>query len=122
MPRKDLDRRRPDEIWRMVSVADRRLRASLEPPIEDRSDRRPASPRGELAVPFMLDMVSLFIGIIALALVLFASIPFIATADWLILPMAVAGLALGLFSGSMAGLNLNLFVILIYLIISAAGS
>lgn len=124
MPRKDVDHRMPVEVWRIVSEAERIGRVSLGPELSDvdRSDRRPPSPRGELALPFMLDMISVFVGIIALMLVLFASIPFIATADWLVVPMAVAGLALGLLSGSAAGRNLNLLVILIHLIVSAAGS
>lgn len=118
MPRKDLDRRMPLEVWRIVAEAERLGR---ELSAEDRSDRRPASPRGELPALFMLDMIALFFGIIALMLMLSASIPFIATADWLIVPIAATGLALGLLSGSAAGRNLNLLVLLIRLIFFTAG-
>ena len=119
MPRKEVVRQTSVEIWRIVSVADRsgRLSPGPQPPSVDRSDWRPASPRGHLAGPFVLDMISVFLAIIASMLVLFSSIPFIATADWLVVPIAVAGLALGLLSGSAAGRNLNPLVILLYLII-----
>lgn len=120
MPRMEVDPKTAVEIWGIVSVAEKIGRSATGS--VDRSDWRPPSPRGNLPVPFMLDMVSLFVGIIALMLVLFASIPFIATAGWLVVPMAAVGLALGLLSGSMTGGGLNLLVILIALAVPVTGS
>lgn len=121
MPHKQADPQRPILVWRIVPVADRRGGASLGSDLpEDRSDWRPASPRGYLPVSFMFDMISVFVGIIAAMLVLFGSIPFIAMAGWLVAPMAAAGLTLGLLSGSAAGRNLNLLVLVLCLMIAAA--
>jgi hypothetical protein len=124
MPRKDIDRHAPDEIWRIVSVAEiiGRTSPGSSPATVDRSDWRPPSPRGDLAMPFILDMVALYAGLIALMLMLFASIPFIAMANWLIAPIAVAGLGLGLLSGNAAGRNLNLLVLLFALLIWSLGN
>lgn len=61
----------------------------------------------------MLNILSLFIGLGTLALALFAFIPFLGWANWVIIPFAVVGLALGAMSSSNAGRNLNIVVIAI---------
>lgn len=61
----------------------------------------------------MLNIASLVIGAIALVLVVFAFIPFLGIANWVIVPIAVVGLALGAMSSSTSGRNLNIVVIVI---------
>ena len=59
----------------------------------------------------MLNIISLLIGLGTLVLALFAFIPFLGWANWVIIPFAVVGLALGAMSDSNAGRNLNIVVI-----------
>lgn len=61
----------------------------------------------------MLNLVSLLIGLGTLFLALFAFLPFLGWANWVIIPFAVVGLALGAMSASKSGRNLNLVVIII---------
>lgn len=61
----------------------------------------------------MLNLVSLAIGALTLLMALFAFIPLLGWANWLIIPMAVVGAGLGAVSSRSAGRNLNLVVILV---------
>ena len=61
----------------------------------------------------MLNIGSLIIGVIALILAVFAFIPFLGWANWVIIPFAVIGLALGAMSDKTSGRNLNIVVIVI---------
>jgi hypothetical protein len=61
----------------------------------------------------MLNLLSLIIGAVALLLVIPAFIPLLGWANWLILPIAVVGLALGMLSSRTSGRNLNLLVIVV---------
>jgi hypothetical protein len=61
----------------------------------------------------MLNLVSLIIGVVALLLALIAFLPLLGWANWLIIPLAVIGAAVGMASKSSAGRNLNLLVILV---------
>jgi hypothetical protein len=61
----------------------------------------------------MRNTVSLIIGLIALLLVLIAFIPLLGWANWIILPVAVVGLAFGATSDQTSGRNLNIVVIVI---------
>lgn len=61
----------------------------------------------------MLNIISLVIGIIALILGIFAFLPILGLAYWLIIPFAMIGLMFGVFSDRKSGRNLNLVVILI---------
>jgi len=63
--------------------------------------------------PKMLNIASLVIGAIALVLAVFAFIPLLGWANWVIVPFAVVGLALGAMSNSTSGRNLNIVVIVI---------
>jgi hypothetical protein len=63
--------------------------------------------------PDMLNIASLVIGVIALVLAVFAFIPLLGWANWVIVPFAVVGLALGAMSNSNSGRNLNIVVIVI---------
>jgi hypothetical protein len=61
----------------------------------------------------MFNIVSLIIGAVALISALIAFIPLLGWANWLIIPLAIIGAAVGMISSSNAGRNLNLFVIVV---------
>jgi hypothetical protein len=64
----------------------------------------------------MFNLVSLIIGLVALACAVVAFLPLLGWANWLIIPLAVIGAGVGVVSRGTAGRNLNLFVILIALV------
>lgn len=61
----------------------------------------------------MFNLVSLIIGLVALLLAVVAFLPLLGWANWLIIPLAVIGAAVGMISRGTAGRNLNLLVIVI---------
>ena len=61
----------------------------------------------------MLNIISIIIGTIALLLGILAFFPFLGWAYWLIIPLALVGLAFGQLSSSRGGRNLNLIVVII---------
>ena len=61
----------------------------------------------------MFNLVSLIIGVVALIFAVVAFIPLLGWANWLIIPLAIIGAAIGVISRSTTGRNLNLFVILV---------
>lgn len=61
----------------------------------------------------MLNVASLIIGVVALILAVVAFLPLLGWANWLIIPLAVIGAAVGMISRSTSGRNLNLFVIVV---------
>lgn len=60
-----------------------------------------------------MNLVSLIIGAVALVLAVIAFLPLLGWANWLIIPLAIVGAAVGMASQSKAGRNLNLFVIVV---------
>jgi len=61
----------------------------------------------------MLNLLSLAIGALGLVSALFAFLPLLGWANWFVVPLAVVGLAIGLFSRQTSGRNLNLLVIVV---------
>ena len=61
----------------------------------------------------MLNIASIFIGLVALILAIPAFIPFLGWANWVIIPIAVVGLALGAMWSRTSGRNLNIVVIVV---------
>jgi hypothetical protein len=61
----------------------------------------------------MLNILSLLIGACALLLAVPAFFPFLGWMNWIVIPIALVGLGLGMVSSSKAGRNLNLAVIVI---------
>ena len=61
----------------------------------------------------MFNVVSVIIGVVALLFAIVAFLPLLGWANWLIIPLAVIGAAVGMVSKSNTGRNLNLFVILV---------
>ena len=64
----------------------------------------------------MFNLVSIIIGFVALICALVAFIPLLGWANWLIIPLAIIGAAIGMISRGTAGRNLNLFVILVAIV------
>lgn len=61
----------------------------------------------------MLNLASLVVGVFAFFLAIFAFFPFLGWAYWLIIPIALVGLLLGVLSSSNSGRNLNIVVIVV---------
>jgi hypothetical protein len=61
----------------------------------------------------MLNLVSILIGIVALLGAVIAFIPLLGWLYWLVIPIAVVGLAIGAMSSHNAGRNLNLVVVVV---------
>lgn len=61
----------------------------------------------------MLNLVSIVIGIVTLPVMLLGLIPLLGWLNYLVIPLAVLGAALGALSDSNAGRNLNLIVLLV---------
>lgn len=61
----------------------------------------------------MLNLVSIIIGLVALLFAAVAFVPFLGWANWLIIPLAVIGAAVGMMSRGTAGRNLNILVIIV---------
>ncbi len=61
----------------------------------------------------MLNIVSLLIGVVALLFAVVAFLPLLGWANWLIIPLAAIGAAVGMASRQTSGRNLNLFVIVV---------
>jgi hypothetical protein len=61
----------------------------------------------------MFNLASLIIGFVGLILAVVAFLPLLGWANWLIIPLAVIGAAVGMLSSGTAGRNLNLLVILV---------
>ncbi|MFW2831063.1 hypothetical protein [Sphingomonas sp. ID0503] len=61
----------------------------------------------------MLNIVSLGFGVVSLLMALVAFLPFLGWANWLILPLPLAGVAIGIVSSRNEGRNLNLVVLAI---------
>lgn len=61
----------------------------------------------------MLNAISILIGIVALIFAIPAFVPLLGWAYWVIIPVAVVGLAIGALSSRNAGRNLNAVVIVV---------
>ena len=61
----------------------------------------------------MLNMLSILIGLAALLLAIPAFIPLLGWANWIVVPIAVVGLAFGAMSNRSSGRNLNIVVIIV---------
>lgn len=61
----------------------------------------------------MFNVVSVIIGIVALVFAAIAFIPLLGWGNWLVIPLAIIGAAIGFMSRGTAGRNLNIFVIIV---------
>ena len=61
----------------------------------------------------MLNVISVLIGAFALLLAAVAFIPLLGWMNWLVIPLAIVGLGVGMLSRPRSGTNLNIAVIII---------
>ena len=64
-------------------------------------------------IGWMRNIISILIGLFALLLLIPAFIPLLGWANWIVIPIAVIGLAIGAMSDRTSGRNLNIVVILV---------
>lgn len=64
----------------------------------------------------MLNLISILIGIVALIGAVIAFIPLLGWLYWLVIPIAIVGLAFGALSSRTGGRNLNLVVVIVGII------
>ena len=69
--------------------------------------------RNDVTADLMFNIASLIIGFVALVCAVIAFLPLLGWANWLIIPLAIIGAAVGMISRGTAGRNLNLLVIVI---------
>lgn len=60
-----------------------------------------------------MNPISTVIGIVALLAALIGLVPLLGWLNWLVIPLAVIGLVLGLFSDKTTGRNINLVVLVL---------
>jgi len=65
-------------------------------------------------IPGMLNLVSILIGLVTLALGLVAFVPLLGWMNWLVIPIGIVGAAVGALSSSNGGRNLNVILIIIF--------
>lgn len=61
----------------------------------------------------MLNTLSAIIGVLALLLAALSFLPLLGWGNWLVIPLAIVGAALGFFAERTGGRNINLLVILV---------
>ena len=59
-----------------------------------------------------MNIISILLGIVVLVLALVGAIPFLGALNWLLVPMALVGAAIGALSTHKAGRNFNLILAL----------
>ncbi|MGY2734994.1 hypothetical protein [Sphingomonas sp. UYP23] len=64
----------------------------------------------------IVNLISIFAGLVALPVALVGLIPFFGLANYLAIPLAVVGAAIGMLSGYRSGRNFNLFVLVVAVI------
>ncbi|UVI38109.1 hypothetical protein [Qipengyuania spongiae] len=64
----------------------------------------------------MLNLASILVGILSLAIVIPSQIPLLGWGNWFALPLIVVGIVLGQLSSSRGGRNFNLVVLLIVIV------
>ncbi len=61
----------------------------------------------------MLNIVSILIGLVALLLAIPALLPVISLMNWIVFPIALVGLVVGILSSKTSGRNLNLVILIV---------
>ncbi|ODP38660.1 hypothetical protein [Sphingomonas turrisvirgatae] len=61
----------------------------------------------------MLNLISLIVGVVTLPIMLVGLVPLLGWINYLVIPMAIVGLVLGVLSSSNTGRNLNIVVLII---------
>jgi hypothetical protein len=61
----------------------------------------------------IFNIISVLVGLTALPVALVGLVPFFGIANYLAIPIAVVGVAIGLLSGHKSGRNFNIFVLIV---------
>ncbi len=61
----------------------------------------------------IFNIVSVLVGLVALPVALVGLVPFFGLANYLAIPIAVVGAAVGMLSGHRSGRNFNIFVLIV---------
>lgn len=69
----------------------------------------------------MLNIASILVGLLALAMAIPSTIPFLGWGNWFVLPIALVGVALGAMSDRNTGRNLCIVVLVIAILRLALG-
>ena len=64
----------------------------------------------------IVNIISFLVGLVALPVALVGLVPFFGLANYLAIPIAVVGAAIGMLSGHKSGRNFNLFVLVVAVI------
>ncbi|GHH15217.1 hypothetical protein E2E30_00280 [Sphingomonas sp. AAP5] len=64
----------------------------------------------------IVNLISILAGLVALPVALVGLVPFFGLANYLAIPIAIVGAALGMLSGYRSGRNFNLFVLIVAVI------
>ncbi|WP_242138580.1 MULTISPECIES: hypothetical protein [unclassified Sphingomonas] len=64
----------------------------------------------------IVNIISVLVGLAALPVALVGLVPFFGLANYLAIPIAVVGAALGMLSGHKTGRNFNIFVLIVAVI------
>lgn len=64
----------------------------------------------------MLNILSILIGLVALPIALIGFVPLLGALNWLAIPIAIVGAAVGMFSRQQVGRNFNIFVMIVGLV------
>ncbi|TPG55115.1 hypothetical protein [Sphingomonas glacialis] len=64
----------------------------------------------------IVNLISIFVGLVALPVALVGLVPFFGLANYLAIPLAIVGAAIGMLSGYRSGRNFNLFVLVVAVI------
>lgn len=63
------------------------------------------------AILFTMNIISIIVGVIVLLFALIGFIPLLGALNWLLIPMALVGAAIGALSSHKSGRNLNLLLV-----------
>lgn len=64
----------------------------------------------------IVNLISILAGLVALPVALVGLVPFFGLANYLAIPIAIVGAAIGMLSGYRSGRNFNLFVLVVAVI------
>ena len=66
---------------------------------------------GKVILPLMLNLLSIFVGVLVFFGAIIGFIPFFGWFNWLLIPLALFGVVLGMLSSHRSGRNLNIVLI-----------
>ena len=73
--------------------------------------KTPLRKRADRAMLLSMNIISLIVGLVELLMALVGTIPLLGALNWLLIPMALVGAAIGALSSHKSGRNLNLVLL-----------